>query len=409
MLQKTNYGHLLMTWNNKNKMPPETTSRFHLFWVLSYISIASVSAAIITPALPKIQTHFSLTLGTVEWIMSAFLIGYVVGQLIYGPLANQFGRLKSLRIGLTINVIGIVVCLIAVDVNTYWLLILGRLVTALGAASGLACTFMLINEWLPESQRKTAMAYSILSFALGVGIAVMLGGLITEYWYWYGCFWFLLAHGLIMLWGTCIFTETLITPKPIHALTIVRDYKQALSSSTLVIFSLVVGCCSAISYCFSAAGPQIAEDLLKLSAAEYGYWNGVNIIGMLLGGLAVKQLLTRLSTTTVIAIGFLGIALGISHLFIIWAVGSQSALWFFLTTASLYLFSSLLFSGGSLVASNALTDKASAAAMMSFVNMCFATLCVILMGYIVINPLLGFAMILSLIWLLVVGLLFVSR
>lgn len=58
-------------------------SRFNLIWLLSYISIASVSAALITPALPEIQSHYALSLGTVEWIVSAFLIGYVFGQLIY--------------------------------------------------------------------------------------------------------------------------------------------------------------------------------------------------------------------------------------------------------------------------------------------------------------------------------------
>ena len=386
-------------------MSTENTSKFHLVWLLSYISIASVSAAIITPALPQIQSHFSLSLGTVEWIISAFLIGYVVGQLIYGPLANKFGRLKALRIGLIINILGVIICLIALAINVYWLLIIGRLITALGAASGLACTFMLINEWLAEKHRKTAMAYSVLSFALGTGIAVMLGGLITEYLSWQDCFWFLLAHGIIMLLGTSVFSETLVTPKPIHAMSIIRDYTTALSSSTLVVFSLVVGSCAAISYCFSAAGPQIAQDLLKLSAAEYGYWNGINTVGMLLGGLLAKQLLERFSENTVIAIALLGVALGIASLFLFWNTQSQLALWFFSTTASLYLFSSLLFSGGSIIASNALQDKASAAAMMSFVNMCFATLCVILMGYLANNPLLSFVIILSIIWLLVVGLL----
>ncbi|HHF7368052.1 TPA: MFS transporter [Legionella bozemanae] len=386
----------------------EKTSSFNLFWLLNYISIASVSAAIITPALPKIQTEYALGPGIIEWIVSAFLIGYVVGQLIYGPLANRFGRLKALRIGLVINLIGLGVCLLALLQESYWLLVSGRLITALGAASGLACTFMLINEWLPEVQRKTAMAYSVLSFALGIGIAVVIGGVITEFLHWQGCFWILLVHGLIMLWGTCIFSETLIHPKSIYVLTIVRDYYAALASAKLVIFSLVVGCCSAISYCFSAAGPQIAEKILKLSAAEYGYWNILNIIGMLLGGLLAKRLLARFSANQLITIGFLGVAAGIINLLIMWYFGNQSSLWFFLITASLYLFSSFLFSGGSFVASNALEDKASAAAMMSFVNMCFATLSVIVMGYLMVNPLLSFIIILSLVWLLVVALLLIK-
>ncbi|WP_058475660.1 MFS transporter [Legionella steigerwaltii] len=384
------------------------TSSFNLFWLLSYISIASVSAAIITPSLPKIQTEYALGPGTIEWIVSAFLIGYVVGQLIYGPLANRFGRLKALRTGLVINLFGIAICLIALVQGNYWLLISGRLITALGAASGLACTFMLINEWLPESQRKTAMAYSVLSFALGIGIAVVIGGLITEYFHWQGCFWILLVHGFIMLFGTRVFRETLVRPKSIHVLTIIRDYYAALASAKLVIFSLVVGCCSAIAYCFSAAGPQIAEELLKLTAAEYGYWNILNIVGMLLGGLFAKQLLTRFSANQLISIGFFGVALGILNLLMMWHFESQSSLWFFLTTSDLYLFSGFLFSGGSFVASNALKDKASAAAMMSFVNMCFATLSVILMGYLMVNPLLSFIIILSAVWLLVVALLMIQ-
>ncbi len=382
------------------------TSTFHLVLLLSYVSIASVSAAIITPALPEMEIQYGLTLGDVEWVMSSFLIGYMVGQLLYAPLANHYGRVKALRIGLIINLLGILLCLCAL--NTYWLLIIGRLITALGAASGLSCTFMLINEWLPKEQRKKATSYSTISFALGVGVAVMIGGLITEYGQWQGCFWFLLIHGVVMLCGTCVFNETLIVYIPIQLQTILRDYSATLSSPTLVIYSLVVGCCSAIASCFAAEAPQIAHDLLHLSAAKYGYWNGINIIGMLLGGMVVKQLLDRFSVRRVVAMGFIATAVGIVSLFLMWVFNSESSLWFFLTTAYLYLFSSLLFSGGSYIASNALKDKANAAAMMSFINMFFATVCVILMGYLTSNPLLTFALILSLMWVLVVGLLFLQ-
>ena len=383
-------------------------SRFHVIWLLSYISIASVSAAIITPALPEIQLQYHLNLGALEWIVSAFLVGYVVGQLMYGPLANQFGRIKALRVGLLINLVGIVVCIAADRSHSYWLLLMGRLITGLGAASGLACTFMLINEWLPESQRKTAMAYSVASFALAMGLAVSIGGLITQYLHWQVCFWFLLVHGFVMLLGTSLFSETLITPKPIRIATIFRDYSLALSSRKLVVFSLVLGCCAVISYCFSAAGPQIAQDKLTLSAAEYGYWNGLNVLGMLMGGILAKQVLTRLSIRAVIAIGFLGVGFGIGNLTTMWATDHLSALWFFLTTATLFLFSSFLYGAGSLIASNAIEDKASAAAMMSFLNMCFATFSVILMGYLGHNPLLNFILILCLVCLLVGGCLLVK-
>lgn len=384
-------------------------SFFHIAWLLSYISIASFSATIITPALPDIQKQFHLLQGQVEWMVSAFLIGYVIGQLIYGPLANRFGRVSALRIGLIINLVGLFVCLGSLYLDSYTLLIWGRAISALGGASGLACTFMLINEWLPEEQRRTAMAYTILSFTLGTGIAVLLGGIITQYSYWGYCFILLFVHGLLMLYGTRVFSETLTAPQLLNIKSILRGYLDALSSGTLIIYSLVVGLATAIGYCFSAAGPQITVDLFQLSPAQYGYWNGFNIIGMLSGGLLAKALLQIRSANRVVGWGLIGTAGGLASLIFIAYSGSSSAVWFFLSTLSLYLFSGLFFAGGSFLASNSITDKASGAAMMSFINMSTATLAVVIMGYLGMRPLFSFIVILSALWILVVLVLGVNK
>lgn len=380
-------------------------SFFRIFWLLSYISVASFSAAIITPALPEIQQQYALLQGQVEWMVSAFLIGYVIGQLIYGPLANRFGRITALRTGLVINLLGITICYSGLITQAYWLLIVGRFVTALGAASGLACTFMLINEWLPAEQRKTAMAYTILSFTLGIGLAVLLGGIISQYNHWYHCFLLLLVHGSLMLYGTKVFSETLTTPQAINLNFIVKGYLAVLSSDSLLIYSLVVGFCSAIGYCFSAAGPQIAFDLFQLSPAEYGYWNIINMAGMLSGGLLAKVALQKYSASNAVYIGLAGIAFSIGSLILMVYSGNPFVLWFFTSTLFLYLFSGFLFAGGSYIASNAVSDKASSAAMMSFINMATATLAVVVMGYLGTKPLFAFITILTGFWLLVLTIL----
>lgn len=184
-------------------------SGFKTAILLSYLCIASISAAIITPALPLIEQRYALTHGALEWVVSIFLFGYVVGQLLYGPLANRFGRLTSLRSGLLINLVGIVMCLIAVRCSSYPFLLAGRLITALGAASGLSCTFMLINESLSPERAKHAMSFAVFSFTFGVGLAVTLGGVMTQYFHWEYCFWLLLVHGVVMLLLTWQFEETL--------------------------------------------------------------------------------------------------------------------------------------------------------------------------------------------------------
>lgn len=361
-------------------------SKLILAWLLSYISIASVSAAMITPALPNIEQTFALASGHVEWVVSIFLIGYAIGLLIYGPLANVYGRLKALKWGLEINIAGLLLCLFASFYPNYLLLLLGRLITGLGSAAGLTCIFMLINEWLPEEQRKTAMAYSILSFSLGIGLAVLIGGLIAQYTQWQGCFIFLLLQGILMRIGVRVFSETLIQPKSFHVPTLLRDYARALRSFKLLLFSSVWGASTAVGYCYSAAAPQIAHDYLHLSASEYGYWNTINILGMLMGGLSARVLMQRFSVMRVITIGYVGSGFALLSLVAMLFLHDQTVLWFFASTCMLYCCSSYLFAGGSYMASNAIADKASAASMMSFINMSVATISVVVMGYLSPNP-----------------------
>ncbi|MGQ3889343.1 MFS transporter [Legionella sp. CNM-1927-20] len=384
-------------------------SRFKLALLLTYLSLPSIAAVIITPALPIIQAEFKLNPSEVEWLISLFLIGYVIGQLIYGPIANRFGRLFALRTGLLVYLAGILFCLFAAYSVNYQLFELGRLLSALGAASGLSCTYILINELLPIKQQKIAMAYAIISFTIGIGIAVSLGGMITEYWLWSGCFILLLMQNIVMFIGTFLFTETLTQKQSINIKTIFYNYKEALKSETLIVFALAVGFCSIVGYCFAAVAPQIANDYLYLSPAQYGSWNFLNMLGMLLGGVWSRKLLTAYKPIQVVLIGLGMSVLGIISLFLMWEMKSNSALWFFLSTTHLYLFSSVVLAGASFIASNALADKASGAAMMSFINMGSATIAVMIISRLTTNLLLAFVELLIGEWIFVTSLVLVYQ
>ncbi|MFV9984751.1 MAG: MFS transporter [Francisella endosymbiont of Hyalomma asiaticum] len=70
--------------------------------LLTYISIASASAVITNPALPDIAREFDFSSGAVEWLVSIFLLVYVLGQIIYGPIAKRYGYIVNLGLGLLI-------------------------------------------------------------------------------------------------------------------------------------------------------------------------------------------------------------------------------------------------------------------------------------------------------------------
>lgn len=366
---------------------------FKMTVLLSYICVASISAAIITPALPHVQAYFLLSNGAVEWVVSIFLMGYVIGQLVYGPIANKYGRIKALRTGLIINIIGILICMLSTGIHSYAILLLGRLITALGAASGLSCTFMLINELLPAARAKHAMSLTAVSFTTGIGLSVLLGGLITQYFQWQDIFTLLLAHGVIMLMATALFPETLKEPKNINPKAIITHYAEAFTHKKLVIFSLAVGFVSLFSYGYAASAPIYAQTVLKLTAAQYGYWNIINMVGMCFGGFLCATLLKKLGERFVLILSLSLITPAILLFIGISIFKINITLLYFATTCYLYLMTGLLFPSAAYFASTAISDKASASSVMSFINMGSAMLGVVIMGYLPLSSIASFTVV----------------
>ncbi|WP_151192898.1 MFS transporter [Cysteiniphilum sp. JM-1] len=363
--------------------------------LLSYLSIASVSAVILTPALPQIGKFYSLDTSSLSWFVGIFLFGYVFGQLIYAPLANRFGRLKAIRFGFVINLIGLVICYIAATnmLHSYSLLLLGRVITALGSSAGLACTFTLVNELLNEAQAKKAISYSMLSFMLGIGIAVTLGGVVTQYLQWQDLFFILFIHGALAYLSTFLFHETLQEKHSLHPIAIAQRYAHALKNHRLRHYALIIGLCSTVSYGYAAAAPMIAQHMLHLTPSEYGYWNLIALAGTLISGLSAPRILHRFDANKIIMVAIAIIFIGAILLYLSVQFNAR-ALVFFLICAVLYYFSGLLFPSATLFASSAINDKASASSMMSFMNMGSAMLAVIIMGYLPGDSALQFSLIL---------------
>ncbi len=349
--------------------------------LLSYISVATASAAIITPALPIIGASFHLSKANLSWIVTLFLLGYMIGQLIYAPLANRFGRLIALRVGFIINLIGIVLCLIAAHEHSFSLLLIGRVITALGAAAGLTCTFILINELLDKERAKQALSYTIVSFTVGIGLSILIGGLVTQYLTWSFVFWILMTHGVLVLFSTWLFQETFKEKKSIHITHIAKHYLHAFSNLKLVCFSLLLSITPVFSYCYSTAAPMIAHTYLHITASHYGFWSILVMCGMFAGGMSAAKLLKHLEPIYLLWLAIGMALLGLVSFILQVALQCHSSLWFFVTATYLYLCASWAYPCASFYASNAIADRASASSSMNFIAMASAVITVCIMGY----------------------------
>ena len=114
------------------------------------------------------------------------------------------------------------------------------------------------------------------------------------------------------------------------------------------------------------------------------------MVGMFLSGIISRYLMPRFSFKAIINIGLLMIIPCVVSLLILFHSTADHTHWFFITTALLFLFSGAIYPSASHLASNAIPDKASAASMMSFINMGSAMISVVLLGYLPFSSLMAF-------------------
>ncbi|MDA7742489.1 MFS transporter, partial [Francisellaceae bacterium] len=197
-------------------------------------------------------------------------------------------------------------------------------------------------------------------------------------------------HGVIMLGLTGLFDETLQKPVKASLVTIFKSYGEALCHKKLFIFAACVGLVSVFSYCFAAAAPFIAQNILHLNAADYGYWNILNMVGMFCGAIVASRLIKKYESVQILLAAITIIILGFIVMGLFSVTGTLTTIGFFGITAIAYFVSSWIFPTASHIASNAVDCKANASGAMNFINMGSAVLMVAIMGYLPFEALWGF-------------------
>ena len=102
------------------------TKKPHIISLILFISFPSVAAVLISPALPVIAQFYEISVNNSQQLITIFLIGYVIGQLVYSPFANRYGRKPASYIGIAIYLVSCMLCLFAIYIQNFEVLLIGR-------------------------------------------------------------------------------------------------------------------------------------------------------------------------------------------------------------------------------------------------------------------------------------------
>ena len=167
--------------------PKAYARRWKTLGVLSLsLLIIGLDNTVLNVALPTLQTHFSASGSTLQWIVDAYLLSFAGVLLTMGTLGDRFGRKRALQSGLVL--FGIASVLAAFAQNADQLIAL-RAVMGIGGAMIMPATLSVIMDVFPREERGKAIGIWSAIAGVGIGLGPFVGGLLLEWFSWSSVFW----------------------------------------------------------------------------------------------------------------------------------------------------------------------------------------------------------------------------
>ncbi|WP_424137635.1 multidrug effflux MFS transporter [Roseomonas chloroacetimidivorans] len=268
-------------------------------WLLALITFSgTVGMYIFVPALSQAAQALDATTGAMQLTISLYVLGLAVGQPIYGPLADRFGRRPVLMGGLLLYTLSGLATLLAMNAGT---LIIARLFQALGGCSGVVLGRAIVRDTAGPKEAAQRLALLNVMVTVGPGLAPLVGTAIVETAGWH----FVLVALCLLGAANLVFTwrmlpETGRSTAGVSSASILQDYLRLLRSPVFLGYSICGGCVTTAAYAFFSSAPFIFHDLGR-PPHEAGIYLTVLVVGISIGNALASRLIGRMQIDRVLA------------------------------------------------------------------------------------------------------------
>ena len=278
----------------------ERLHRIELIVLLGAVTaFAPMSIDMYLPSLPVLGDEFGASAGHVQLSVATFFLGLAIGQGFYGPLSDRFGRTRPLYAGLALFVCASIACALAPSIN---FLIAMRFFQALGACSGQVISRAVVRDLFEP--KEAVQVFSLLVLVMGVSpvLAPLLGGQILQWYPWRAIFWVIAALGAAGLAGIWIrLREThLDRHRELVVGKVLRTYGALLRNRAFIGYVLTGGMAMAGMFAYIVGSPYVFIEHFHVTTAHFGFFFGVNALGLVLAAQLNARLVRYYSSDSII-------------------------------------------------------------------------------------------------------------
>lgn len=326
---------LWLIFMSSTALPGPTRISVGLLILLALLTaLDAIAIDMYLPAMPAIAESFAVDAGRIQHTLSVFLGGLAIGQALYGPLLDRYGRRAPLIVGMLLFIAGSAISALSTSPE---MLTLARFIQALGAAAGLVTPRAIVSDIC--SVTESSKIYSVLMQVMMIApiLAPVIGGMVLQAGSWQAIFWLLCFFGgIAFLWCLCGLPETLgaAARTRLDARTLWRVYAGLLTQRNFMAFTLAGGFILGSLFTWISASSFILTGTFSLSPTTFSYLFAMNSI-MLIGGGFLSNVLLKHGHTE-IALTRTGIAIHVlagSVLFIAALAGAASLMLFVVAIA----------------------------------------------------------------------------
>lgn len=248
--------------------------------ILTFLLLACWSELdLYAPSFPQMMHFYETSEAMMQLTLSLNFLGFFFASLLYGPLADSFGRRKIILGGTLLFVIGSAICVFAPSI---WIMLIGRLVQGLGVSAPVTVCLAIVAD-IYQGERQIALMTRMNSMiTITMAVAPIAGVYLTEHFGWQSNFIVIFAMavlGLLLIWFFLPETLEKTERRACNKKALVEGYKRLLTSKDFMFRAL--GCCFAVTPYFIFIGimPLLFIEELGISLNRYSFYQG-SVVGL---------------------------------------------------------------------------------------------------------------------------------
>jgi DHA1 family bicyclomycin/chloramphenicol resistance-like MFS transporter len=274
-------------------------------------ALGPLSMDMYLPSLPDIAHVLGAPVARTQLTISSYLIGFAVGQMIYGPLSDRYGRRPVLLAAVALYLASTLACAAAQSVD---LLIAARLLQGISGSGAIVLARAIVRDVYSGVQAARELSLMGSISATAPIVAPMIGGVLQAGFGWRANFICMSVGGLIaLLVAGRLLPETLRPDNrasPLSFFSMMRGYGAVARHRGFLVYLGIITTTYAGLFAWVSGASVVLQGVYGLSAVAFGFTFALGAAGYMLGAMIATRLVVRLGLDRTIGVGVVVIAAG---------------------------------------------------------------------------------------------------